>query len=176
MTSANLYFIKSTDTGRYLHGKFNTWHDKVILSTYATSEKNAFDIAKHFGYTNFEIVKINEYDYTALLASETTRLIIQMDSILLQLEDLRYQIPTISQINKVSHKIVKNACEQLKVINPYFNNFIKQNEDTTYDVKGIYDDFIHELAKVEIYECSNLTAILKEYAKRPEEVMKILNL
>lgn len=172
-TSANLYFIKKNN--RYLNGKSNTWHDKVIMSTYATSEIKALEIAKYYNILDFEIEVIKEFDYTGLLASETTRLIIQMDSILVQLEVVRCQIPTISQVNKVTYKNIKSATESLRVINPYFNAFVKENEDTTYDVKGIYEDFIHQLSKIEIYDCSNLSAIFKAYAKDRDSIMGIAN-
>ena len=168
---ANLYFIKSND--KYLNGQYNTWHEKAVLATYATTEKNAIDLANHFSIVDYEIEKVSEYDFTGLLANETTRLIIQMDSILVQLEQLRFQIPTISQINKVTHKHLKNTCESLKVINPYFNSFIKSQEDATFDVKAVYDSFIHELAKLELWDCENLTYILKAYQKDPNSIKGI---
>lgn len=167
----NLYFIKSN--GKYLNGKYNTWHEKSVLATYTTSEYNAIQVARHFNYTNYEVEKVSEYDYTGLLANETTRLILQIDSILVQLEQLRYQVPTISQINKVTHKHLKNTCENLKVINPYFNSFIKSQEDATFDVKEVYDLFIHELAKVELWDCENLIDILKAYQKDPNSIKGI---
>ncbi len=168
---ANLYFIKSND--KYLNGQYNTWHEKPVLATYTTTEKNAIDVANHFSCTNYEIEKVSEHDFTGLLANETTRLIIQMDSILIQLEQLRYQVPTISQINKVTHKHLKNTCDNLKVINPYFNSFIKSQEDATFDVKAVYDSFIYELAKLELWDCENLIDILKAYQKDPNSIKGI---
>ena len=171
--SANLYIIKSTETGRYLNGKFNTWHNKIVLASYATTEFDAMKVARLYNYTDYEIEKISEYDFTSLLASETTKMIIQLESVLFQMEELRFNIPSISMINKNTHKILKNACENIKFINPYFQSFIKEQEDATFDVKAVYENFIHELAKVDLWECENLTGILKAYKKDPKSIIGI---
>lgn len=171
--SAKLYLIKN-ESGKYFNAAKNYYSELYIGATYATSDQKARDIINAFGLKNHTIDIVTEEDYMTSIASKTVKVIIQMDSLRRELDEIRYNMPTISGLNKNSANFLKNTSNHLMGISkPLFDEFVKKKEETTDDVQGNYEEFINELSKIELYDCGELTLILKALKKDRKSIVGI---
>ena len=171
--SAKLYLIQNED-GKYYNAAKNYYSELYIGATYATSEQKARDIINYYGLKNHTIDTVTEEDYMTSIASKTVKVIIQMDSIRRELDELRYNIPTISGLNKNLCNFLKNTSNQLlRISKPMFDEFVQKKEETTDDVQGNYEEFINKLAKIQIYDCGELTMVLKASQKDRKSIIGI---
>lgn len=172
--AAKLYQIKNKE-GNFYNAHNNFFTERLCIGSYATSRRESEAVIAHFELQDCEVFETTELEFTQEMAGLTTRVIIQLESTRKLLEDIRYILPTISQINKNTGKHIKNCAENLKLITPYFNQFLKVKEDPTDEVAGLYDEFIYELSKVELYECESLTHVLKAFQKDKKSLKGICN-
>jgi hypothetical protein len=96
-----------------------------------------------------------------------------MDSLAVRLDRIAYSLPTMSNLNKQLKNFLTNTSVKLKKANPQFNEFLTLKEDATYDVQGIYDEFINNLSVVNMWEVGELNEILKAYRKDKSSVLGI---
>lgn len=169
----NLYLIKN-EAGKWYNGKDDFWASKMSLATYTLNAKKANDLIKYYSLENAVVFQTTELEFTQDLASITTSAIIQLASIKQQLEEIKYRLPTISGINKNLGNFLGKTINQLKVVDPMYNEFIKRKPDQTDDVEGYFKEFVSEIASVELYECHNITRIIKQYKKNPSAIMGIV--
>jgi hypothetical protein len=171
--SAKLYLIQNED-GKYYNAAKNYYTELYISATYATTMQKATDIINAFGLKNHSVTIVTEEEFTTSLASKTVKLIIQMDFIRRELDELRWNVPTISGLNKTLCNFLKNTSNQLmRISKPMFDEFVRKKEDTTDDVRGNYEEFINEISKIEMYDCSELTLILKAFKKDRKSMLGI---
>ncbi len=50
-------------------------------------------------------------------------------------------------------------------MNPQFKEFLAKKEDATYDVQGVYDEYINTLSKIEMWEMEEFNELVKAYKK-----------
>jgi hypothetical protein len=68
---------------------------------------------------------------------------------------------------------LKNTIEKLKLITPLYNEFTNKKEDETFEVSGYYEDYINQVAFTELYECAEISEIIKAYRKDKEKLINI---
>jgi hypothetical protein len=172
--SPKLFLIKNAE-GKWYNEKDEYWSTKMSLATYTLNFKKATDLIDYYSLENAIVFQTTELEFTQDLASITTSAIIQLASIKQQLEELKYRLPTISAVNKNLGTFLGKTIDQLKVIDPMYNEFIKQKPDQTDDVEGYFKEFISEISGVELYECRNVTRMIKQYRKNPKSIMGIVS-
>jgi hypothetical protein len=171
--NAKLYMIQNVNDKKWFNGKHKYFTKQLSLGTYALNDKKAKDIIAYYNLPDCEVVVINEQQFLESLASMTTKVIIQAESLKIQLEDIRYSLPTISGVNKVLGNFLKNTIEKLKLITPLYNEFTNKKEDETFEVSGYYEDYINQVAFTELYECAEISEIIKAYRKDKEKLINI---
>lgn len=169
-----IYQILRND-GKYYNAHDNFFTEQMSIGSYATSRKASQDVINHFKLEHCRVIEHTELEFTQAMAGLTTRVIIQLESTRKLLEEIRYILPTISQLNKNTGKHIKNCSENLKLINPYFNSFLKTYEDQTDDVIADYNEFTLELSKVELYNCKALTHLVKAMNRDQKSMIGIAN-
>ena len=171
--SAKLFLIKNED-GKYFNASKNYYSDLYIAATYTTSEIKAKELIDYYKLDNHEIVIVTEDEFTKAIASLTVKTILQMDSMRRNMDELRWSIPTISGLNKNLSNFLKNTSGKLKEISKsMFDEFTKHKEDSTDEILSNYEEFVYELSKIEMYDCSELTTILRAYRKDKGSVLGI---
>lgn len=175
--SPKLYMLKNAE-GKYYNSRLNSWEKRLFLATFTTTKAKAQEVID-FYKLHAEVIIVTELEFTQDLASETTKTVIKLDSILTDLNKIHFHLPTISGLNKNISNFISKTSKYLKGINPHFEAFARAKEDQTFEVAAVYEEFIDELSNVELYHCGELTAILKAYHKDKKSILgiakKILN-
>lgn len=171
--SPKLFLIKN-EAGKWYNGKDDFWSTKMSLATYTLNAKKANDLISYYSLENAVVTQTSELEFTQDLASITTSAIIQLASIKQQLEEIKYRLPTVSAVNKNLGTFLGKTIDQLKFIDPMYNEFIKQKPDQTDDVEGYFKEFISDISGVELYECHNISRMIKQYKKNPSAIMGIV--
>lgn len=158
-TSPKIHFLQHKD-GRFLNVRENQLYDSFINASYEKNFSTINAVCKTEKYQDYEVYTITEDDFMREMAQLTTDTVIAGEYFFSLLNKFGIKLPTISQINKDMYKRVKQLIEVLKPISKMHSEFLDQEEETTDDVSGHYAGFITEVAKVDIYNCSEATAIL----------------
>lgn len=169
-----IYQILRKD-GKYYNANDDFFTEQMCIGSYGMSRRASQDVINHFKLEDCEVIEHTELEFTQAMAGLTTRVIIQLESTRKLLEEIRYILPTISQLNKNTGKHMKNCAENLKLINPYFSSFLKSYEDQTDDVIADYNEFTLELSKVELYNCKALTHLVKATNADQKSMIGIAN-
>lgn len=169
-----IYQIKNKE-GKFLNvDSKNPFFTEVFWrASYLSSAKIAQQIIDKSGVDGLEISETTEQGYTEAVASETTNISIQMDSLSVRLERIAYSIPTMSGLNKQLKNFLVNTSLRLKKANPQFNEFLEKKEDATYDVQGVYDEYINSLSFVEMWEVAELKEIIMAFRKDKSSLLGI---
>lgn len=168
---ANLFIIKSPE-GEFFNGQTQTWEKRMFLGTYALTKQNAQEVLE-FYEINGEVIQVTELEFTESLATQTTKLTIMLDATRAELETIKFRLPTVSNLNRNLGNFLKNTSQKIKDLNPHFRDFEKLKEDQTFEILGIYDAFVEEIAKTELYYCLEITEILKAYRKDRSSILGI---
>lgn len=184
MNTANIYLLQNAK-GQYV--SYNKIHGysfcfKIHDAQY-TRKKEEAEASKpkieQLLNIKLEIVKSTEQELLFSYGLTATHAVITGSYFIEFLELINYNIPTISQVNKNIKKHLVNAINSLKPIDVKFKDFESVKDDQTYEVYGYYQEMIHELAKIDLYHCNNITQLLKAYQKSPKSLegitKKILN-
>lgn len=169
-----IYQIKNKE-GKFLNiDNNNSFFTEVFWrASYFSSDKIAYSIIIKSGRLDLHFSETTEKAYTEAIASETTNVSIQMDSLATRLDRIAYSLPTMSGLNKQLKNFLVNTSTKLKSANPQFRDFLLKKEDATYEVQGIYDEYINNLSVVEMWEVVELTEIIKAYRKDKSSILGI---
>lgn len=170
-SGANLFMIKSPE-GEFYNGQTQTWEKRMYLGAYALSKQKADEVVE-FYHLNGEVIQVTELEFTESLASQTTKLTIMLDATRAELETIRFRLPTVSNLNRNLGNFLKNTSQKIKDLNPHFRDFEKHKEDQTFEILGLYNGFIDEVAKTELYYCHEVAEILKAYHKDRSSILGI---
>ncbi|MCP1996631.1 hypothetical protein [Flavobacterium sp. HSC-61S13] len=170
-TQPNLIIIKKGEL--YYNGPDNHFYTQLANATWCKNPAQALAIIQSRNLIGAVPVKISEHDYTYAKANAMTKIILLSETLSKYLHEVGSNLPTKSQVNKLAAKQMKLTSQQLMLINPDFNHFLKVREDDTFDVLGHFEAFIQELSQVELYDTPNLTGILQAYKKDPKSVIGI---
>ena len=140
-------------------------------ASYFSSAKIATQIIQSSGVSGLVVSETTELEFTEAVATATTNVSIQMDSLASRLESYAYSIPTMSKLNKTLKTFVVNTSLKLKAMNPQFKEFLDQKEDDTFDVLSLYDDYIETISPLEFWEMKDITHLVKMYRKDKKSIM-----
>jgi len=178
MNSPIIYILKRAD-GLFYNHKDKIFVTKISLSSYAKTKAEFLPLLQFETFKDCEVVPITEEDWTQDMASLTTSAVLKLESAKRNLELVKYDLPTISKLNRSIGVSMQNAIVNLSKISPMHQEFLKAKENDTDDVDAVYDEFISQIAKVEMWQCSEVSAIIEAYFKDRSSILgitkKILN-
>jgi len=160
--SPKIYFIKNID-GKFYNAREDEWYSNFIHANY---ERDIKVIKSYLGLAKFsdcEMHTITENDFQEALAGKTTNVVLCGSYFAEQLKELMFKLPTISQVNKTMYLKCKNALEALEPFTKMHMSFIERKENDTDEVRGHYEEYIHEVGKIEMYQTGEVASILKAY-------------
>lgn len=178
-TSPKIYTLKNKEGKFVTHNPIRGYefcfkiHDAKFSKKQTEAEAIKPTIEKLLGEELF-LETTTEQDYWHSFGLTTTQAIIAGDYFMEFLNLINYNIPTISQVNKNVKNSLTNTLNNLKQINTKFKEFETKKNEQTFDVLAFYQEMIHELSKIEFYECCNITNILKAYRKDPKSINGIV--
>lgn len=160
----NIYQLRNTE-GLFLNIESkNPFFTEVFWrASYFSSRKIAEQIIEKAGVPGLSIIPTTELEFTEAVATETTNVSIQMDSLAARLDRIAYSLPTMSGVNKSLKNFIVNTSVKLKSVNPQFKEFLAKKEDATYDVQGVYDEYINTLSKIEMWEMEEFNELVKAF-------------
>lgn len=182
-TSPKIYLLKNAE-GKFVSVEQTNVHF-VTKMCYARYTKNQKEIeAKRIPYEvvlgcHLEIHVSTEEEFMDELASITTQAIIVGHYYKQLLENIDYNLPTISQINKNLRNSLRNSIQFLELTTAGFKEFEKSKEDTTYEVYGYFQEMIMQLSGVSLYQVNDLSVLIKALKKDSKSMLgiakKVLN-
>ena len=107
------------------------------------------------------------------MAHVTTAAILKLESAKRNLEEINYNLPTVSKLHKSIGNSMQNILVNLQKISPMYQEFISKKENETDDVMAVYDEFIAQMAKVEMWQCSEVSAMIAAYFKDRSSMLGI---
>jgi len=182
-TSPKIYLLKNAE------GKFVSVEaggiilvQKLCYARYTKSQKEIeakkLDYEFHLG-CKLEIHVATEEEFMEGLRLLTTKAVLSGQYFRQLMENINYNLPTVSQINKNLRNSMNNSISKLEGINSVFKHFEDSKEDTVYEVYGYYMEMIEELVKVELHEVKEVTIMLKAREKNRSSMLgiakKVLN-
>lgn len=172
---ANLFIIQETETKKYFNAKDNLFVRLLGNSTFATTDLQAKAIIQAYNLEKCEVIIVTEDDFVYSLQNITTNAVLKAEALKKNLEELNYNIPTISGLNKNLKNFLKNIIEKLKVVNPIYKALEVTQEEELFNIQGHYEDMINEISKVELNDCESVARIIKAYHKSPDSINGIVN-
>lgn len=174
--SENVFMIVNTLSKKYFNARDNYFTSILYLGTAIKTDKECRKIAEHFGLKECHILEISHEDYMRSLASKTTEIVIIADTLARKLDQVKSNIPTIRKIDKFLTQNIKTTSNKLKsAVGSMFKDFEEKKENATYDVLGMYEEFIIELSTIEMWELKEITDLLRARRKSPESLKGIVN-
>lgn len=172
---ANLFIIQEIETKRYYNAQSEYFIRLLGNSTYTTKEKEAQTIITVRKLENCEVITVTEQEFVNSLQNITSNAILKAETLKKSLEEVNYNIPTISGLNKNLSNFLKNTIDKLKFANPIYKAFQQTQEEALFNVQGSYEEMIYEISKVDLNDCENIARIIKAYNKSPESINGIVN-
>lgn len=160
--SPKIHFIKKD--GKFYNSRNQSYESNIIHANYERETNGLKMLLTLDRFKGAEIHTITEHDFFELMASKTTTVILSGSYFREQLIELSLKLPTISQVGKTMYQKCKVAIESLAPISTmYEEGFIKHKEDETDEVRGLYAEYIAEAVKVQIYQCKEVTSLIRAY-------------
>lgn len=164
--SPKLHFLKNAE-GKFYNSTDKTFYESIVNANYEKKEGNV-KLLLEMGLDRFQgcqVHTITENDFRVEMSNQTTKLVLVGELFIRSLVKLAVKIPTISQVNKNLYQKCKVAIDALKPFEKFHKDFIDQKEDATDEVQGHVEEYITEMAKVEIYDMPGLLTVIKAYNK-----------
>lgn len=171
-TSPKIYFLQNSE-GRFYNSKHKTFHNSVLNANYERDKVKMKELLELPQFQGCEIYEISEENFRILMGCETTRVILAGQYFVQLLVQLDMKLPTISQVGKNMHKKCKIVIDELTPMTDWHRKFIKGQEDHTDEIQGHYQEYIETMATIEIFQCAEVTAILKAYHKDKASILGI---
>lgn len=147
MNSPQIFVLKRAD-GKFYNHTDRHFYTKLSLGSYAKSKAEFAPLLVLEVFKDCEVFGTTEEEWTRDMAHVTTAAVLKLESAKRNLEDINYNLPTISKLNKSIGNSMKNTLVNLAKISPMYQEFITKKEDDTDDVMAVYDEFIDQMAKV----------------------------
>jgi len=172
MNSPKIYFLKNSD-GKFYNSKEKTFYSSILNANYERDKPKMQAILSLPQFQCCEVHEITEENFRILMGCETTRVILAGQYFVQLLEQFDMKLPTISQVGKNMHKKCKTVIDELTPMTDWHRSFIRKDEDNTDEIQGYYQEYIETMAKIEIFQCAEVTAILKAYHKDRDSILGI---
>lgn len=160
--SPKIHFIKNAE-GKFYNAREKQWYSNFIHANYERDSKITNAYLQRPNFAGCEIHTITENDFMEEMASKTTNAVLAGSYFSELIKELMFKLPTISQINKTMYQKCKVALDTLVPFTQMHLAFIEKKEDDTDEVRGHFEEFIHEMSKVQIYQTGEVIAMLKAY-------------
>ncbi len=170
--SPKLYFI--TKDNLFYNIREKHWHSQIVNATFDKNAKIMNELIELPKYDGCSLHIMTEHEFMQEMASQTTSLVIAGEYFHRLLFNLASRIPTISQVNKTMSMKCKNAIDALFPFSNMHKDFIEEEEDKTDEVQAYYAEYIHEVAKVQIYEMAEVVAVIKAYHKDKKSILGVV--
>jgi hypothetical protein len=160
--------------GKFYNAEKKYYANVLYLGTFYSTAQNAqsFIIGHNL---EAQVQETNYNDFAESIATFTTKATIQAESLITNFRQIKYSLPTVKGLNHKLDNSLEKTINLMKMFNPMFQEFLNKKEDNTYDVTGYYEEFVEEIASVELYNCADLTKIIQAYKKDKASVMGISN-
>ena len=119
------------------------------------------------------VFESTEFDFMEELAMITTQTIITGQYFIQLMENINWNLPTISQINKNLKNSLNSAVRNLYSVNKGFEEFEKAKEDATFEVSAHFQETIMLISQIELYNFSEINALLKAYLEDKNSMLGI---
>jgi hypothetical protein len=172
--SPKIHFLKNKE-GKFYNAKEKTYYSEIINANYEKDKNITKALLKlpRFSECTVFTISVNEFMFEMTMA--TTDAVLAGEYFARKLFKLAYKLPTISHVNKVMYNKSKQALDSLTPFTKMHQTFLDNKEDNTYEVQGHYEEYLHEMSKIEIYETSEVVAILKAYHLDKASILGISN-
>lgn len=160
--SPKLYFIKNQE-GKFYNAKERKYYSEIINANYELSKTSVKMIIKLDRFAGCEVHTITADDFMVLMATATTDAVLSGEYFARNLFRIAFKLPTVSHVNKTMYKKCKQAIEALAPFTKMQQEFLDKEEDSTDAAQGHYQEFLHEMAKVQMHEMPEVVAVLKTY-------------
>lgn len=178
MNSPKIFVLKRAD-GKFYNHTDKCFYSKLSLGSYAKSKSEFSPLLDFEAFKNCEPFETTEEEWTRDMASITTSAVLKLESAKRNLEEINYNLPTVSKLHKSIGNSMQNTLVNLQKISPMYQEFITKKENETDDVMAVYDEFVSQMAKVEMWQCSEVSAMIAAYFKDRSSMLgitrKILN-
>jgi len=172
----NVFLIVNTLSKKYYNARDGYFTSVLYLGTAIKLKKDSDRIIQKNNLLGCESVEVEIDDYMKSLSAKTTEIIIIADTLSRKLDDVRSSIPTIRKADKILTQNIKTTSAKIKAaVGSMFNEFENLKEDATYDVLGIYEEYIIESSTIEMWELKEVTDMLRARRKSPESMRGIVN-
>lgn len=160
--------------GKYYNAEKKYYANLLYLGTFYSTAQNAHSFITGHDL-KAQVQETNYNDFAESIATFTTKATIQAESLIANFRQIKYSLPTVRRLNHKLDNSLEKTIKLMKMFNPMFQEFLNKKEDNTYDVTGYYEEFVEEVASVELYHCSDITKIIQAYKKDKASVMGISN-
>lgn len=164
-----LYLIQNKE-GKYYNSVLKSWEKKLFQGNFA-KQKGSAELVIESLKLDAVVIESTELEFTQSMALETTSVVLKLESILTDLKNIHFNLPTLGRVNKNAGNFLGKTIDYLKSINPHFNEFVKNEEDRTFELQGYWEEMINELSDFEIYHSSEITRLLKAHKKDPKSML-----
>lgn len=160
--------------GKFYNAEKKYFANLLYLGTFYSTFENAKSYI--IGHKLNALVKETTYnEFAESIATFTTKATIQAESMITNLRQIKYSLPTVKGLNHKLDTSLEKTINLMKMFNPMFQEFLNKKEDNTFDVAGVYEEFVEEVASVELYNCADLSKIIQAYKKDKASIMGISN-
>lgn len=165
--SPKLYFVVNK-RGKFItveNGKIEE-SSKMCYSRFVRTQQELdlkIQQLEHILNEELDVFVGTEFDFMEELAMITTQTIITGQYFIQLMENIKWNLPTISQINKNLKNSLNNAVKSLYPVNKGFEDFANTKEEATYEVSAHFQETIMLLSEIELYKFSEINALLKAY-------------
>lgn len=172
MNSPQIFVLKRAD-GKFYNHTDRHFYSKLSLGSYAKSKSEFAPLLVLEIFKDCEVFGTTEEEWTKDMAHVTTAAILKLESAKRNLEEINYNLPTVSKLHKSIGNSMQNTLVNLQKISPMYQEFISKKENETDDVMAVYDEFIAQMAKVEMWQCSEVSAMIAAYFKDRSSMLGI---
>ena len=170
--SPKIYFIKNAE-GKFYNSVEKHFYPAIINANYEKKEANVKQILA-LGLERFqgcEVHTTTESEFMDEFMHQTTKLVLIGEYFHRALLHLSTRIPTISQVNKNLYQRCKATVKELIPFTVHHKNYLDNNETGTDEMQGQAEAYFEQLAKVEIFEMAEVTAIIKAYKINKKSIL-----
>lgn len=172
--SPKLYFIQNAE-GKFYNAKEKTYYSEIINANYEKNKKVTEELITLPRFAGCNVFEFTEQAFMFEMSMATTDAVLAGEYFARKLFKLAYRLPTISQVNKTLYNKCKQSIDALSPFTKMHVGFVKNEEDSTDSLQGDYEEYLHQVSKIEIYQMKDLIQIIKAYHLNRDSILGIAN-
>ena len=167
--SPKIYFIQNQE-GKFYNSKDKVWYSNIINANYDRKKQEVQKVLELPVFKECTVYETTEEHYIVSLQYLTAKTVLSISYALQNLSELDSKLPLISQVNKNLHSKLKLAKEACLPFIRMRDELVESNEDLHDDLSGLYQEYITEFSKAEVFNMRDLIDIKQAYDKSPESI------